>query len=255
MNQPTYGWGLPPNLSSTGAAVDHLMHTVHWFMLVLFVGWAIFFVYCLIRFRSRPGHKASYELTRSKMPKVLEVAVVIFEAFLLVGLSFPLWTSLKSNLPAEKDSLVIRIVAQQFMWNFQYPGQDGKLGRADLKFITDTNPLGIDPGDPAGKDDFTTINELHFPVHKPVIAHVTSKDVIHSFAIPVLRVKQDANPGMTVPIWWEANGTGQFEMVCNQLCGTGHSIMRGDVSIDTPEDFSKWVATQSASLTHGDQGP
>lgn len=248
MENAIYGWHLPPNLSTTGGQIDHLIIVVHWFMAVLFIGWGLFFVYCLIRFRKREGHKPSYELGHSKMPKVLEAAVVLFEIFLLVGLSFPLWSTLRSNLPSEKDAMVVRVVAQQFVWNIHYPGRDGVFGKAAPKFVSDSNPLGIDPADAGGKDDVITANQLHFPAGKKVIAHITSKDVIHSFSIPVLRVKQDATPGMVIPIWWEATGAGQYEIICQQLCGVGHTIMKGYVSIDTPEEYAAWMAAQEADL-------
>lgn len=248
MNEIKYGWWFPPNVSTFGAGVDRLIVVVHWFMLVLFVGWGIFLVYCLIRFRKRDGHKATYESSHSKLPKFLEVGVAIFEAILLIGISYPIWSKIRYELPPEKDSMLIRIVAQQFVWNIHYPGRDGVFGKTEPQLISDGNPLGLDPNDPAGKDDIITVNQLHFPVNKPVIAKVTSKDVIHSFSIPVLRVKQDAIPGMMVPVWWEASQTGQFEIACAQLCGVGHTLMRGFVSIDTPEEFQKWMAEQEAEL-------
>lgn len=248
MENVTYGWGFPPNLSTYGPGIDHLIIVVHWFMLALFVGWGIYLVYCLVRFRKREGHQANYESTHSKFPKMVEIGVVVFEAFLLIGLSFPIWSQYRDKFPAEKDSLVVRVVAQQFVWNIHYPGRDNRFGKADPKFVSDGNPLGIDPSDPAGRDDIITVNQLHFPAHKPVIAHITSKDVIHSFAIPVLRVKQDANPGMVIPVWFEATNTGQFEIACAQLCGVGHTLMRGFVSIDTPEEYAAWMAEQEKDL-------
>jgi cytochrome c oxidase subunit II len=104
------------------------------------------------------------------------------------------------------------------------------------------NPLGIDPEDKDSKDDITSVNVFHIPVHKPIIVEVSSKDVIHSFNIPVLRVKQDTIPGQRIPVWFEATQTGHFELACAQLCGLGHYRMRADVFIDTPEDYAKWEA-------------
>lgn len=239
-----YGWGFPPNLSTYGAEIDHLTVVVHWFMAVLFVGWGIFFVYCLIRFRSRPGHPASYGSTRSKFPKMVELGVVVFEAFLLLALSFPVWSKYKNKFPPIDESLVVRVVAQQFVWNIHYPGPDHRFGSADPHWVSDSNPLGLNPDDPDGKDDISTVNQFHFPVGKPVIVQLSSKDVIHSFSIPVLRVKQDALPGMTTSVWFEATQPGQFEIACAQLCGVGHTLMRGFVSIDTPEQFAAWTEEQ-----------
>jgi cytochrome c oxidase subunit 2 len=248
MENPVYGWGLPPDVSVAGPAIDHLIIVVHWFMAALFIGWGCFFIYCLIRFRKRDGRKASYESAHSKLPKFLEVGIVLFEVFLLVGLSYPIWSKYKNSPPPASESLSVRVIAQQFVWNFQYAGPDNQFGKTSPQFISDSNQIGLDPNDPAGKDDIITINQLHFPVHKPVIVQISSKDVIHSFAIPVLRVKQDAIPGMSIPIWFEATDTGQFEIGCAQLCGVGHSLMKGYVSIDTPEQFTAWVNEQEQAL-------
>jgi len=248
METVTYGWWLPPSLSTYGPAIDRLIIIVHWFMAFLFVGWGIFLVYCLIRFRQKEGRKASYESSHSKFPKAIEIGVVLFEIFLLVGLSFPIWSKYKSEFPQKSESLEIRIIAQQFVWNIHYPGRDGTFGKGDPKFLSDSNPLGLDPNDPVGRDDIVTVNQLHFPVNKPVIAHLSSKDVIHSFFIPVLRVKQDTIPGMSIPVWWQATQTGQFEIACAQLCGVGHTLMRGFVTIHTPEQYAAWMAEQEAQL-------
>ena len=249
MDSPSiYGWWLPPNVSAHGAIIDQIIIIMHVFMIALFVGWGLFFVYCLVRFRQRPGHRASHEIPHSRLPKFLEVGVVIFEAVVLVGLSYPAWSKLRTSFPAKETSTNIRIVAQQFGWNIHYPGKDGVFGRTDPKLVSDSNTIGLDLNDPRAKDDITTLNQLHFPVDKPVIANLTSKDVIHSFFIPVLRVKHDAIPGMNVPIWWEAKQTGQFEIACAQLCGNGHTTMRGFVSIDSPEEYAAWMAEKEKEL-------
>ena len=243
-----YGWTLPPNLSTYGGEIDRLIVVVHWFMAALFVGWGLFLIYCLIRFRRRPGHPAEHESTRSKVPKLIEIGVVVFEAFLLVGLSFPVWSKYRNQFPPESESLVVRVVAQQFVWNIHYPGRDGQFGKTDTRWLSDSNPLGLDPSDPAARDDIISVNQFHFPVGKPVIVRLSSKDVIHSFSIPVLRVKQDVIPGMTIPVWFEATATGQYEIACAQLCGVGHTLMRGFVSIDSPEAFDAWMTEQEAAL-------
>jgi len=174
--------------------------------------------------------------------KYIEGFVVVVEIFLLFGLSTPVWLAYKNNVPDAAKALHIRLVAEQFAWNFQYPGKDGKFGKSDPSLISGDNPLGVDPEDPSGKDDLVTVNQLHVPVNRPVIVDVSSKDVIHSFNIPVLRVKQDTVPGQQIPIWFEATQPGHFELACAQLCGLGHYRMRADVLIDTPEEFAKWAA-------------
>jgi len=242
MDEKIYGWWLPPDVSVHGAKIDQLMSVLHWFMLLLFVGWGIFFVYCLFRFRARPGHTAMYMPVKAIATKYIEGFVVVIEIFLLFGLSTPVWLAYKNNVPDAGKALRVRLVAEQFAWNFQYPGKDGKFGKNDPSQISGDNPLGIDPEDPAGKDDLVTVNNLHVPANRPVIVDVSSKDVIHSFNIPVLRVKQDTIPGQLISIWFEATQTGHFELACAQLCGLGHYRMRGDVLIDTPEEFAKWQA-------------
>jgi cytochrome c oxidase subunit 2 len=242
MDEKVYGWWLPPDVSVHGAKIDQLMSVLHWFMLLLFVGWGVFFVYCLVKYRARPGHSAIYAPVAAIATKYIEGAVVVVEVFLLFALSTPVWLAYKSSPPKDAEALHVRIVAEQFAWNFQYPGKDGKFGKTDPSLIAGDNPLGIDPEDKDGKDDITTVNQLHIPVHKQVIVEVSSKDVIHSFNIPVLRVKQDTIPGQKIPIWFEATQPGHFEIGCAQLCGLGHYRMRADVLIDTPEDYAKWEA-------------
>jgi len=242
MDEKIYGWWLPPDVSVHGAKIDQLMSVLHWFMALLFIGWGVFFVYCLIRFRARPGHVAMYTPVKGIATKYIEGFVVVVEILLLFGLSTPVWLAYKNNVPDAAKALHIRLVAEQFAWNFQYPGKDGKFGKSDPSLISGDNPLGVDPEDPSGKDDLVTVNQLHIPVNRPVIVAVSSKDVIHSFNIPVLRVKQDTIPGQQIPIWFEATQAGHFELACAQLCGLAHYRMRADVLIDTPEEFAKWAA-------------
>ena len=242
MDEKVYGWWLPPDISVHGAKIDQLISVLHWFMLLLFIGWGAFFIYCLVRFRARPGHTAMYTPIKAIATKYIEGFVVVVEVFLLFGLSTPVWLAYKNNMPDASKALHVKVVAEQFAWNFHYPGKDGKFGKTSESLIGGDNPLGLDPEDAPGKDDLTTVNQLHVPVHKPVIMEVSSKDVIHSFNIPVLRVKQDTIPGQLIPIWFEATQTGHFELACAQLCGLGHYRMRADVLVDSPEDYAKWEA-------------
>ena len=132
------------------------------------------------------------------------------------------------------------------------------FGRRDVSLVDEeTNPLGLDRDDPAGKDDITTINQLHIPVGKPVLINLTSKDVIHSFSLNELRIKQDAIPGISIPISFEAKmtspidsttGLSKWNIACAQLCGLGHYKMRGYLYVHTMEDFKKWLEEQAALL-------
>lgn len=235
--------GLPPLASAHGGQLDYLTAMVHWLMIVLFVGWGLFFLYTLIRFRKGRNPVASYEGAKGHFSTYGEAAVVLVEVLLLVGFAVPIWAKRVSTLPPESEAVVARVVAEQFAWNIHYPGADGKFGRVDSKLVSaGTNPLGLDPNDPMGKDDIITLNQLHLPVGKPAILYITSKDVIHSFSLPQMRVKQDAIPGMRIPVWFQPTQTGQWEIACAQLCGLTHYRMRGFYTIHTQEDYAKWVA-------------
>jgi cytochrome c oxidase subunit II len=237
--------GLPPDWSATGHQIDQLIVIIHWFMLALFVFWGAYFVYVLVRFRAGSNPKASYQGTRAGWSKFIEVGVVLFEIVLLVGFAFPIWSQRVSQRPPENEATRVRVVAEQFAWNFHYPGADGVWGRTDPTLIdTAANPLGLDRQDPAAKDDIHTLNNLYLPVDQPVILYLSSKDVIHSFFLPYMRVKHDAIPGQVVPIWFEAAETGQSEIGCAQLCGLSHFRMRGFLHVKEQAEYDAWLAEQ-----------
>jgi cytochrome c oxidase subunit 2 len=246
--------GLPALAAANGAQIDGLIGWTHIFMLILFVGWGGFFVYCLIRFRRSRQPVANYTGVRSHASNYGEVAVAVVEAILLVGFSIPLWAARVDHMPSESEALVVEVTGEQFAWNIHYAGPDGKFGRTNIKLLDlQSNPLGLDRDDPAAKDDVTTLNQLYLPVNKPIIVRLRSKDVIHSFGVPEFRVKQDAVPGLTIPIWFVpnvttadmrtrmANSEFQYEIACAQLCGLGHAKMRGFVTVVTAEEFQKWL--------------
>ncbi|MFQ5568831.1 MAG: cytochrome c oxidase subunit II [Rhodothermales bacterium] len=200
--------GLPLDASGHGHEIDFMMSMVHWLMLALFVFWAPFFLYTLVRFRASRQPRAIYKGVTSKFSTYLEVGVVVAEGLLLVVFAFPIWADLKHDFPAEEDATVVHVIAEQFAWNIHYPGPDGAFGERKPELVdTQLNPLGLDPDDPNGQDDITAVNELHLPIGKPAIIHLTSKDVIHSFALPSMRIKQDAIPGLAIPIWFEPTMT------------------------------------------------
>ncbi|MDA0745337.1 MAG: hypothetical protein O2954_02390 [bacterium] len=252
MEEKIYGYWLPVDISTHGQVVDRLINGLHVFMLALFVGWGIFFVYCLFRYRKGANPKATYEPVKGKLSKYVEIGVVVVEAVLLIGISMPLWAQFKQAFPAESEALVVRVVAEQFAWNVHYAGNDGMFGRTAPELISSDNLLGLDPDDPNGKDDFNAINNLHIPVNRPVIVHLSSKDVIHSFKIPVMRLTQDVIPGQVIPIWFEATRTGAFDIACAQLCGLGHYRMRGQLTVETAEAFQTWADEQQSTQEEGD---
>ncbi|MBI5473419.1 MAG: hypothetical protein HY961_13825 [Ignavibacteriae bacterium] len=199
--------GLPVDASSHGHYIDQIIVMVHWLMAILFVGWGTFFVFTLVKFRKKRNPAANYSGVKSHASSYAEVAVVVFEAILLIGFAVPVWSNVWLKYPDESEALVIHVVAEQFAWNIHYPGPDGKFGRRDIKLVSAENPLGLDREDADAKDDIATINNLHVPVGKPVLVYLSSKDVIHSFGLPLLRVKQDAIPGQSIPITFTATMT------------------------------------------------
>jgi cytochrome c oxidase subunit 2 len=236
--------GLPPRASAHAAQIDSMIALVHWLMVVLFVGWAIYFVYTLARFRRSAHPRANYHGVKSHFSNYVEIGVAVFEAVLLIGFAIPIWAVRVNAFPAEREATVVRVMARQFEWHAHYPGPDGRFGRTDPSLVSPTNAIGLDRRDPAAQDDVTTINQLHLPTGKPVLVYLTSQDVIHSFSIVQMRVKQDAIPGMEIPVWFEPTETGQYEINCSQLCGLGHYRMRGFVTIQTPEQFQRWLAEE-----------
>jgi cytochrome c oxidase subunit II len=241
--------GMPIQASTHAAELDHMSVLVHWLMLVLFVGWGFYFLYVLFRFRKGANPRANYEGAKGKISKGLEIGIVIAEMVLLVFYAIPAWATRVGQLPSETEATVVRVVGEQFAWNVHYPGPDGKFGRTDINLINADNPLGLDRRDPAAKDDVTTINQLNLPVDRPVLVHLSSKDVIHSFGLYEMRVKQDAVPGMTIPVWFIPNRVGEYEIACSQLCGLGHFRMRGFITIQSDGDYRNWMADQLRQLT------
>ena len=241
---------LPPVVSEHGSALDQLLFYIHVLMVLLFVGWGIFFAYTLIRFRKARQPKADPVGVRSHLSTYLEGVVVVVEAALLFAIAVPLWARAASanNYPDEKKAVVVRVIGRQFNWLAHYPGPDGEFGRGDVKLLSATNPLGRDLEDPKGKDDIIAEgSEVVLPINKPAIVHVGSLDVIHNFAVKPLRVSMDAIPGLRLPTWFTPTHLGTYQITCGQLCGSGHSGMRGTVKIVEQAEFDAWVASKSKS--------
>jgi cytochrome c oxidase subunit 2 len=234
--------GLPVQASAHAAELDQMTALVHWLMLVLFVGWGVFFLFVIVRFRKGANPTASYAGAKGKLAKSTEVLVAIVEIVLLVFYAIPAWATRVGALPSENEAFVVRVVAEQFAWN------DGTFGRVDIKLVSADNPLGLDRTDPNAKDDIATINQLNLPVDRPILVRLSSKDVIHSFGLYEMRVKQDAIPGIEIPVWFIPNRLGDYEIACSQLCGLGHYRMRGFVTIQSQSDFQTWMAQQEKDL-------
>lgn len=250
-----YGYWLPPVASQHGPAIDRMINVVHGFMAVIFVGWGAFFLYCLIKFRARPGHGADPKHIKAKPAKAVEMLVLLVEIILLVAFSIPLWAQAKTQPPAEADAFVVHIAAEQFAWTIHYPGvsYDEKtdtytyteFGRTAPEYINSAaNPMGLIKEDENGNDDLVLQGALHVPVNRDVLIKLSSKDVIHSLAIPVMRVKQDAIPGMLIPVWFKPVEKGVSQLQCAQLCGNNHSIMKGTLVVEDEKAVQKWIYDQ-----------
>lgn len=237
--------GMQPGASEQAARLDYMLELLHWFVLVLFIPWSAFFVYTLVRFRQSKNPKADYHGVKGHGYKYTEVAVCVVEAVLLLGFALPLWAKNVGEFPPKEGSVVLRAVGEQFAWNIHYAGADGILGKADATLVTKDNPLGLDKTDPHAADDVFILNQLHLPVDRNAIVYISSKDVIHSFKLPSMRVCQDAMPGMTVPAWFKPTKTGKYEIVCAQLCGLGHYKMRGQLIVETQAEFDEWMKKQA----------
>jgi cytochrome c oxidase subunit II len=260
--------GLPPLATAHGGQIDNLLGWIHIFMLILFVGWGGFFLYAIVRFRQSRNPVADYKGVTSHRSTYLEIGVAVVEAVLLIGFAIPLWATRVEGLPPENEALVVQVTGEQFAWNVHYPGADRVFGRTDIKLLDlQSNPLGLDRSDPAAKDDITTVNQLYLPVNRQIIVRLRSKDVIHSFGVPEFRVKQDAIPGLTIPIWFvptittaemrtqTGNSGFQYEIACAQLCGLGHARMRGFVTVQSGEEFQKWMEETSAEQAAAESDP
>lgn len=255
----TFNWGLPPAASSYADRIDFGIRLIHWAMVGIFVLWSIFFIYLLLKYRKRAGIPAERDheetpggqagrlgVLKSLAP---DLAVTVFELILIVFYAIPAWTSIKVNFPTDEETVRIDVIAEQFAWNAHYPGKDGRMGRRDPRLVHFNNPIGLDREDPAAADDILTANEIHMPVGKRTLIRLSSKDVIHSFFVPQFRIKQDAVPGMLVPVWVEPTVAGVYPITCSQLCGFAHSLMIGSVVAESPAEFEAWLAAQAAGAT------
>jgi cytochrome c oxidase subunit II len=215
-------WWLPENVSTYGQEIDWLFHLIYYITGVTFILVFATMLAFIVMYRDRPGRKARYTHGNT----TLEIVWTVVPALILVILtllSVPAWSKIKMHMP-DTDFEVL-VTAKQFNWQITYPGPDGKLGTAD---------------------DKTLLDEMHVPVNKVVRVHLKSQDVIHSFFVPQFRMKQDAVPGREIRQWFEATKPGKYELPCAELCGFGHSGMRGWIYVHTADEYAKWAA---ANLT------
>jgi cytochrome c oxidase subunit 2 len=234
---------LPDAASAHAAAFDGVLKAVHVHAVLVLVAWLALFLLMLWRFRAGAGRRAGPPL-RGWWPYAAVAAVLVGDVILLAGAALPTWRARAAPPPA--DAVEVRITAEQFAWNVHYAGVDGRFGPTDPSRITPADPIGVDRTHPDGRDDIVLINVLQVPRGRPVVVHLTARDVIHAFTLPQMRVKQDVVPGLPVTVWFEPIREGHWEIVCSQLCGLGHYRMRGEFAVLEPDAWQAWVRDESA---------
>ncbi len=238
-------WWLPPLASEHGKAIDTLFIVTLAITGLVFVLVQLFLAFVIFKFAGSEKRRAAHFTDN----KALELIWTIVPAVILTALIVSggrLWSRIQIAEPPE-DAFKVEVWGEQFRWTFRYPGKDGQFGRTDPKLISVENPLGIDKNDPAAKDDiffFAGEENLHIPVNKPVVVYLRSKDVLHSFYVPQLRVKQDAVPGMVTRTWFVVTKKGEYEIACAELCGLGHYMMRGVMVAEDEKDVENWLKDQ-----------
>jgi cytochrome c oxidase subunit 2 len=233
-------WWWPP-IASNWQYIDDTIVITFWITGAAFVAVLLFMAYCVFRFRHRPGHKAEYEPENKKLEWWLTLGTTFGVAAMLAPGLF-VWDRF-INVPAEATD--VEIVGQQWSWSYRLPGPDGRMGTSSTRLVSPDNPLGQNQEDPNGKDDLV-VPELHLPVGKPIKLLLRSVDVLHDFYVPEFRAKMDLVPGMVTYVWLTPTRTGQFEILCAELCGVGHSMMRGTVIVDEAADYRAWLDRQTA---------
>jgi cytochrome c oxidase subunit 2 len=234
---PWYFTPIASNWSSIDDTIDlTLIITGAVFILV-----NLFLAYCVYRYRHNKNTRSHYEPENHKLEIGLTLVTTIGVAAMLAPGLF-VWSDF-INVP--KEAHFVEAVGQQWQWSFRTPGKDAVLGKVDSRYVSASNPFGMDPKDETGQDDVLVFgNELHLPLDKPVKLLLRSKDVLHNFAVPQFRVKMDLVPGMVTYLWLTPTRTGSFEILCQELCGLAHFVMRGRVIVDTQEDYQTWLTTQ-----------
>ncbi|MFZ3216283.1 MAG: hypothetical protein WA192_09510 [Candidatus Acidiferrales bacterium] len=237
-------YGPPRPITTVGVAIDHQ------YDLTLAVAGSVFILsqlglaFAVFRFRDR-GQKAHFTRGNNTLEIVWTTATIIL--FLGLGLmGRRAWAEVRFT-EASPDAIQVEVTGNQFVFNFRYPGPDGKFGKLDPKQISAStgNPLGIDVRDPAGKDDIV-VPTLTVPVNHQIQLLIRSQDVIHNFYVRELRIQQDALPGMVIPLHFTPNTIGQYEIVCTQLCGLGHSRMHSYLNVVSDADYDAFLKQQAA---------
>jgi cytochrome c oxidase subunit 2 len=230
-------WWTP--IASNWGYIDHTITLTFWITGVAFVAILLFMAYCVWNFR---GDKpAEYKPENKRLEAWLTVLTSVGVAGMLAP-GLIVWSDFVS---VPKEATEFEVVGQQWQWSFRLPGNDGVLGASDTRNVTAENPLGVNLKDAKGRDDIViSTPELHLPIGKPVKVLLRSIDVLHDFYVPEFRGKMDMVPGMVTYFWFTPTRTGEFEILCAELCGVGHHIMRGKVVVESEADYQTWLQGQ-----------
>jgi cytochrome c oxidase subunit II len=232
-------YAAPPPITAVASRIDREYNLTLYVTGVAFILAQLGLGYAVLRFRDR-GQRARFTHGSVAAEVLWSLATIVVFAGLGI-LGNKAWAEVQF-VPASRNTIQVEATTNQFVYNFRYPGADGKFGRLDASLVNAPagNPLGIDPADPAGRDD-AVVPVLTIPVNRPVELLLRSQDVIHNFFVRELRLQQDAVPGMVIPIHFTANRIGRYEIVCTQLCGLGHHTMHGFMDVVSESDYERFL--------------
>jgi len=245
------GW-LPPLASRHGAGIDRmLVYLLIATGALLLAGHAVLAAFI---FRFARAERVTFRLASPRVERGWGLALGLLMTIVAEGgvlaIGLPVFDEYFVTAPPA-DAIQVEITGEQFLWNMRYPGADGRFGRTDSALIGPTNPLGLDPKDGASADDRLEMNNLYLEKGRAVAVVLRSKDVIHSFFLPHFRVKQDAMPGMRIPIWFVPTTEGEYEIACAELCGLAHYRMKGKVHVLSKEAYRTWESGGSQTAEAG----
>jgi cytochrome c oxidase subunit 2 len=232
-------WWTP--IASNWGYIDSTLNITFLITGIAFVLVVGFMAYCILKFRHKEGQTALYEPENKKLEWQLTVATALGVAAMLAP-GLYVWHQF---VTVPKEATEVEVVGRQWSWSYRLPGQDGKLGTSDTRLISAENPLGLSPNDPNGKDDvIIESGDLHLQLGKPVKLLLRAVDVLHDFYVPEFRGKMDMIPGSVTYFWMTPTRTGTFDILCAELCGVGHSQMRGSVVVADEGAYRGWLEKQ-----------
>jgi cytochrome c oxidase subunit 2 len=232
-------WWTP--IASNWRYIDDTINLTFWITGVVFTAIVLFMAYCVFRFRHRPGRQAAYEPENKKLEWWLTIVTAVGVGAMLTPGLF-VWNQFITVPPGAS---VVETMGQQWRWSFRLPGEDGRMGTSDARYVSFDNPLGLNPNDRDALDDLVIeVDDLHVPLGKPVKMLLRSIDVVHSFYVPELRAKMDLIPGMVSYVWFTPTQTGTFDILCAELCGAAHYNMRGKIVVDQNDEYQAWLQKQ-----------